>query len=259
MKSSCDNKIIRGIEVQGVVFCGPSGELHDDNEDKQQEEENLKALEAYWHNKGFEEGQSSGFAAGLKEGDEQGYNRGKDEGMNQGLEEGKKQAFEEGMKEGYEKSKTELVDVFDLVNSMADRVTEEKQRLVNLFKPELIKFAMGVCEAMLRFELSHPQVLVSAIERLILDAKPILSGEKINVVLSPDDLKMLEERLNDIKYDPHDVRKIHFETDFAIPRGDLRVETPMGLINFDVNRLLSDLQTDLLEVKDEPETETNTL
>ena len=62
--TSSHNRIIRGANVKGVVYCSPSGQLENEDHQDKQERQNLKSLEDFWYNKGHQEGEKIGFQKG---------------------------------------------------------------------------------------------------------------------------------------------------------------------------------------------------
>ncbi len=247
MKSSA-NKVIRGASVHGITFCGPSGELKGETEEKEEEQDNLKALEVFWKNKGFQEGKSQGFDEGLQEGEARAYQKGFDEGKNQGMELGKQEAYESGLNDGHLKAKAEYADVLVVASQIVEDIKEQKDMLLDQWKPEIIKFCIAISESVLRSELESKTALTRLVDQLIVQAKPIFANEKVRVVLSASDYANLDGK-NQLHLDEEQQRQISFTFDPSITEGDMRIETPLGLLNFDIKRLLNDLQTKALELK----------
>lgn len=258
MTSSPKRGIIRGAEVMGTVVFGPDGyvEVGEDKQTKThhtkdaslaEEHKNLKALEDFWYQKGLKAGEQKGFEEGWKEGDKKGYIRGVEDGKKIGFQEGEELGKEEGLNSGYEKAHRELIASIELVNKMANQLAFEKEEFLEKIKPEMIRLSMAVCENILRRELQIPESLTLLIERLLLQVKPIIIEGTVNVFLSPEDLDMIESYLDDINYDKEDITKLNFSADSQIKRGDLRLETDLGIVNFDVERQVKELQVQIMK------------
>ncbi|MCH9627540.1 MAG: hypothetical protein S4CHLAM2_11810 [Chlamydiales bacterium] len=154
---------------------------------------------------------------------------------------------DKGEKVGYYKALEESKLFLTLLQTVTRRVLEQKNRLLDQLKPEIIEFAMSVCEQVLRKELSQPQTLVRLIHSLLAVATPPLKEDTIKVVLAPDDFLMLEKNFDHIHYDKKEVKEIRFVSDPLMRRGDCRIETTSGLLNYDISRELNDLQAKVLQ------------
>ena len=206
-------RILRGDKVEGLEFCHVPFESIQEKLEKPKEEE----LESY------------------RQGLQDGYETGKSEGL------------DIGFKHGIEKSREELKSSIILLNTIAAAFRAKQEEAFEQAKPEIINFSITICEAMLRSELSKPKVFQEQIKRLLIHAKEILKDVSIDVVVSPEDWKMLEQSLSTSSSDIEDLRKVNFIADKTMEKGNCRLETSLGLVNFDVKRHLNDLERRLLE------------
>jgi flagellar biosynthesis/type III secretory pathway protein FliH len=55
------------------------------------------------------------------------------------------------------------------------------------------------------------------------------------------------KNMSDIGYSSEDWQNINFIANEGMQRGNCRLETPLGLVNFDIERLLRDLEIKVLE------------
>lgn len=155
--------------------------------------------------------------------------------------------FEKGEKVGHQRALEESKTFLDLLQVIARKVLEQKERLLDQLKPEIIEFSMVVCEQVIRKELSQPQALVRLINTLLNLAHPELKNDPIHIILSPEDYLLLEEIFSHIQYDAQKLAEIQFKSDPLMRRGDCRIETKSALLNYDISRELSDLQTKVLQ------------
>jgi len=154
---------------------------------------------------------------------------------------------EKGEKIGYYKALEESKVFLDLLQTMTRKILEQKNRLFDQLKPEIIEFALSVCERVIRKELTQPQALVRLINSLLTSIAPSLKHDTIQIVLSPDDFVMLEKSFNQIHYDKREIEGVRFVSDPLMRRGNCRIETKSGLLNYDISRELADLQAKVMQ------------
>ncbi len=154
---------------------------------------------------------------------------------------------ESGLEEGYRRAKIENKSFITLLQSIARRLLEQKEQIFSQLKPELINLAMIICEKIIRKELSSPMTLVKLIDSELSSMSIHLQEESVSIVLSPDDLILLEKHLSKIFYDKREIKKLHFVSDPHLLRGDFRIETAKSLLNCSIQRELEDLQQKILK------------
>ena len=251
MKSSrSESDILRGAEVSGVVFCTPSGEMETQEERQQQDQQNLQALEQYWHNKGLKEGKLQGFDEGYQEGEKEGHRKGLQEGLERGREEGLAEGNEKGLKEGIEKAQQELDQALAIVNQLTSKLNDEVEGFLGKNHAELISFTLCVCERILRRELSQQDNLQKLIQMLFDQAGSILKGKRVDISVHPDDLELLEGGLAFLKIDSQLRENTTLIANPSLERGNCQLDTDLGLLNFDIRRQLDSLEKRLLEISE---------
>jgi flagellar biosynthesis/type III secretory pathway protein FliH len=243
--------IIRGAQVQGVVFCSPGGTLETHDTVARQEKEQLKGLETYWYAKGLKDGRTAGFDEGYSRGQEEGFRKGSSEGDAKGRKEGKAEGIAQGKNEAEKDSKDRFDHAIRDAEQIAQKIREECQGIYDKIRPEIISFSIEIAEAIVRRELSDKDRMKKLIEELLLQAKPIVTDEPIEVFLSEKDFKNLENSLETIKAPHIGSGKIHFTPKGNLSPGDLQIESSLGLLRFDVKRQLADLEAKVLEVSED--------
>jgi flagellar assembly protein FliH len=153
-----------------------------------------------------------------------------------------KRGVELGTKKGYEKTHDELKTLIKLLQTIAEKLLEQKQKLLDQLKPELIEFSITVCEKVIRKELGQSESFVKLMNSLLLYASSHFRHDSLNIVLSPEDLLMIEEKLVEIHQDRRESASIQFRSDPDMRRGDCRIETPTALLNYSISRELDHLQ-----------------
>ncbi len=157
-----------------------------------------------------------------------------------------KKGQKKGEDEGYDRAKKEFAAFYTLLQSLADKILEQKKRLLQQLKPEIIDFAITLCERVIRQELSQPEKLVRLIDTLLTAATTSINGDMVKIILSPEDLVLIESHRNKIQYDKREIKGLRFVPDSAVKRGDYRIETKRGILNCSIARELEDLRSKVL-------------
>lgn len=153
-----------------------------------------------------------------------------------------------GERIGYEKAYHELGLLYDLLQNVTHKLLEYKQKLLDQLKPEIVEFVIAVSERVIRKELSQPHTLARVIHTLLLAALPALKEDHLVIALAPEDYALLAQNVEWIQYDLRENKEIHLLSDPLVARGDCRIETKSGLLNYDIQRELSELQEHVLHV-----------
>jgi len=175
----------------------------------------------------------------------------KKEGEGSFIEEECRKAFQKGVefgeKIGYEKYAQENKPLLELLPALSRKFFEQKNKLLEHLKPEIVEFCIHVCERIIRKELSQPETLAALINSLLKVCMPQLSHEKIDIILAPEDLVMLENHLSQIYFNKREIEGIGFRADPLIKRGDCRIEAKSGLMNYSIARELAGLQAKVVQ------------
>jgi flagellar assembly protein FliH len=240
--------IIRGADVEGIIFCSSKGGGLKQGDGPQTEDDDLKALELFWYNKGKKEGREEGLDEEYKKGQQEGYEKGLSEGKTQGFEEGIEKGKEEGFEEAESKIRADFLVGISILDKASQDFNETRNTLFDKAKPEFISLAIEISKKVLQQELNNPSSFSKLIETLLMQAKAITHNEVTNVTLSPEDYEMLEGNFELIKFDKNDITKLDFISDPNVKQGQCRIETSMGLVNFDIDRQLKNIEEDLLGI-----------
>lgn len=166
--------------------------------------------------------------------------------INNILQEERERSFQLGLKKGealgYEKARNELSLAFHTVHKMGEMLHEQKTQLLNQMKPEVIEFALSVCEQVLRKELSQTETFIKYLQSL-LTTMHISSVDGIfHVFLAPEDLIMLDPFFSEIESILNPIKDIRFLPDSTLTRGDCRIESKTGLLNSSIAREIENLR-----------------
>ncbi len=141
----------------------------------------------------------------------------------------------------------EVKSLLDVLQTLSHKLLDYKQRLLEQLKPEVVEFSISVCERMIRKELSQPEVMVKLINSLLSYAASKIHTDTVHLILSAEDLVTLENHLASIHYDKREIGGVTLRSDPLMKRGDCRIETPTGLLNYSLSRQLDDLQSKVLQ------------
>lgn len=158
-----------------------------------------------------------------------------------------KKGEEAGEKLGYERALFEMKGLFGLMQTLTRKLLEQKKRLLDQLKPEIVEFSVAVCERVIRKELSQPESLARLISSLLSVRDPNIAQERLKILLAPEDLMMLEGYFDRIHYDQQEIEGVSFKADPLIQRGDCRIEGESALLNYSIARELSDLSAKVLQ------------
>ena len=247
-KEQTPRHIIRGVQVEGIAFLDPNTKTVSELSQEIRAQSQAKMKEVLHHKKDISRDHPEELEEIWKEGENEGYRRGLLEGQKQGYDIGREEGLETGFREGMDKTRQELQKLLQLVNSVAMGLAVKQEGIFEQIKPEIITFILTICEHVLRRTLSDSKIFIGLIERLLVETKLILKDGNVKVVLSPDDLMMLDHYLKSIVYDKEEISKLQFVSDKNIENGNCRIETSLGLINFDIKRIMGDLEKKVLEV-----------
>lgn len=156
-----------------------------------------------------------------------------------------KNGFEKGESIGYEKGLAEGKVLLNLLQKMADKLLEQKEKLLDQLKPEMIEFSLKVCERIIRRELSQPESLAKLISSLLSTLDGGVKSGTIDIFLSSEDVALLQNHHDQINL--KGALGFRLIADPLVRRGDVRIENKMGLLNYDISRELAELQMKILQ------------
>lgn len=165
--------------------------------------------------------------------------------LEKSYEEGYQAGKEIALQEGRQSLQTSL----EALNAVISALNSRKEELFEALRPEIITLCLAVCENILTKTLEKPSAVVKVVEKVLDYAAPLVKDACVDVFLSPQDFESLKEPLTArFSKDKH----VSFVPDASIRKGACRLETPLGLVNVDISRILADLKTKLLEAQPLP-------
>lgn len=176
------------------------------------------------------------------------YQKGLDEGRKQGYEAGRSEGLEEGFRNGLESSQTQLKDTLNMLNLISASFQLKKEELFEEIKPEIIKFNLHLMEKLLRQQLENPILFTHLLEKLLQQVGSIMKNVPVHLCVSVEDAQMLKNHLQTDGLLSEILPLVNLVEDSLVERGNCRLETPLGLLNYDIKRLLKDLEIKVLQV-----------
>lgn len=176
------------------------------------------------------------------------YQRGLEEGRRLGYDTGRQEGLEVGFHKGAEFAHNQLKDAISMLNLVAAAFQIKKEELFEQVKPEIIKFNINLMEKLLQQQLTQPAIFAALIEKLLQQVKSNIKDVAINVILAPEDAHMLKANFQTIGLLSEALPRVNLIEEPSMARGNCRLETPLGMLNYDISRLLKDLEIKVLEV-----------
>ena len=112
-------------------------------------------------------------------------------------------------------------------------------------------FALAICKIVLERELSQKEYLKALVELLLVKSRSFTEKQQVEVFLSPEDYALIKDQLTDIKYDEKWVTGIEFFDDPELLAKEVKIETTLGLMKFDIARHLDDIEKEILAKHEE--------
>jgi flagellar assembly protein FliH len=208
--------ILKGAKIEGTVFCNA-----------QKPKEVPPEIES---------------AAGTE------YKRGLEDGRQQGYEGGRLEGLGLGFQQGEMIVHDQFKDALGMLNLIAASFQMQREELFKQIKPEIIKFNINLMEKLLQQELKNPEVFISLIEKLLQQVESVIKNVSINVIVSPEDGQLLKANIQTLGLPSQALSRINLLEESTMERGNCRLETSLGMLNYDIPRLMKDLEIKVLEV-----------
>ena len=243
--SNSSSRIIRGKgkQIHQTIYCHP--EEHSLKEEEQ-EQEQLRALETFWENRGIEKGRKLGREEGQREGNEIGYQR----GLREGREQGRNGGREEGYLAGKEKGERELYDSlekqFALLCDLKREWLQKRDHLLKEMKPEWIQLALAISKKILQAELQNPKSFIEHLERIFEGAQKIMKKQSISIQISLKDWEKMQDHLREMDLSSYQIEEWKWEIEKEFPEGSIRIQSPLGIFSFDIGAELERVEKALL-------------
>ena len=143
---------------------------------------------------------------------------------------------------GYESALSELEGLFLILQKLISKLLEEKKRLFEKLKPEVVELSLSISECIIRKELSRPETLIKFIQTLLQECIEEGGCDFVRILLSPKDASLIKS------YTKEDTLEgLLLSSDSSIVSGDCRIEMRSALLHHTVARELSELQAKILQ------------
>lgn len=215
---SAVSRIIRGAKIEGIVFYSAGEQSPSETVSHSSIEEAIKKAER----------------DGLEHGQWQGYEAGKSEG------------YESGFKQGQKSSQLALSEAVSLLALMASEFKEKQEKVFEELKPDIIKLCLNISETLIKHELADKQRLLNHLISLLTQSQSLLAEATVEVHLSSEDYAMVHSALDQSVSSHDELKAISFISDKNVDKGDCFISSSLGMLNFNIKRLLNDFEVRLL-------------
>lgn len=175
----------------------------------------------------------------VKEGREEGYQKGHEEGA----EEGHRQAFEQASME-FRNATRKLIEA---LQAMLRDVEEQRKRMIEKAKIDLVALAIAVAEAIVKREIVKDEKITVLNVRKAIE----LSSRKSDLVIRvhPDDLKAMKEFVPELQQTFASLTRVDIVADDRVMRGGTVVTNPEGVVDADIRTQLQEIERELLDAR----------
>jgi flagellar assembly protein FliH len=240
MNEFFSDNILKEEKITGSIFYNISNKSSSQIEKSSQQENKPEDSPSFINSKHVEKirrsAETSGYKRGLHKGQQQGYAAGRQEGL------------EIGFKQGALIAQDQFKDAVSMLNLIAASLQIKREEIFELLRPEMIKFNIRLMEKLLQEHLKNPSALMTLIEKLLLQIQSTIKDVPIKVLVSPEDYQIINQNLANIDSSSATVSQIHLLSDVTVQKGNCRLETTLGMLNYDIPRLMKDLEIKVLEV-----------
>lgn len=154
---------------------------------------------------------------------------------------GHKEGMEQGLKEAAEKS----AEMFSHIESILAEAEKARAEALSAAKKDVLDLAIAVARKVTSAETRiNPEIILNNIREAI---RRVNDKENVTLVISPEDLKMVEDNRDDILHTIAGLKHVRVVEDPAIERGGLVIETNYGTIDACVSSQLAELEKALRE------------
>ncbi len=228
MDKPLSSKIIRGTKIKGRCFFPDVQQVASSSSD------DPLLLSSSLPLNQIDNKEQKAYLNGLKCGQEQGFNTGKLEG------------YEEGLQESRKLSNEEFKNATLLLKMVMLNLQETKETLAESIKPEIIKLCLLICEKILKTHLKNSKHLLKFLTELVNQVASSLADFPITLALAPEDANLLQKQCDKGYLCLSHLDPMKIIIDSKLMRGNCRIETSKGLLNFDLTRLLTELELNTL-------------
>jgi len=167
--------------------------------------------------------------------------------------ESKESGYSQGYEEGKEKAKQDInVQMKDLIKELQDSIetiNSERDKIFLSLKDDVARLIMSYVKKIIKLELKiQPEIILANIEKAL---NEISSKDSITIILSREDIALVEDHSDDIKNSIRGLKNLRFLREPYISKGGCEIETDYGSIDATIESQLFELEK--LVLNDAPE------
>lgn len=154
-------------------------------------------------------------------------------------------AFQEGKQAGLALARKEREQELGVLRSVVTTLQRQREQLLRESEVTIVRLAYEIAKKIIHREAqTNPDVILYVVRESI---KRAAEGDKLTVILHPEDLAVVHACADSLTDDPEINGKIEFKSDAKITRGGCRVETSLGNIDAQIETQLEEVEQALLE------------
>ena len=167
-----------------------------------------------------------------------------DDARREGLELARREALEEATQRERERVAAETAGLAELLRRAASAIEEKRSELAAAGERDLVKLALAVASRIVKAEVQAGKPI--AAENLRRAVELTVHRQELKVQIHPEDLKLIETYLPELRRDFADLQKVALEPNEALGRGGVVVQTREGSVDAAIATQLEEIERGLL-------------
>lgn len=192
--------------------------------DEEQGPNNVKVTAEEIFKKAYEEGYRKGFEEGRIKGEKEGY----EEGLKLGLNEAD-QRLKQKERELNQKLEENLIEKTKEIEVFLKKAEEELKNLILNLDEEVLTLSLKIAKKIVLKEIEVDREMLLRIIKEALNY--IIEGTEIIIKVAPSEYPFLIKSIEEEKKVPLQNYKVKILSDPALSKGDLHIETKMGIVS----------------------------
>lgn len=168
----------------------------------------------------------------------------RDDARREGLELARREALQEASRLERERVAAETAGLAELLRRAATAIEEKRSELAAAGERDLLKLALAVASRIVKAEVQAGKPV--AAENLRRAVELTVHRQELKVQVHPEDLKLIETYLPELRRDFADLQKVVLEPNAALGRGGVVVQTREGSVDAAIATQLEEIERGLL-------------
>jgi flagellar assembly protein FliH len=167
-------------------------------------------------------------------------NKKREQIFSEAKESGYKEGYEEGKQKASEDIKNQMSELINALQNTIDTINTERDKIFFSLKDDVARLIISYVRKIIKLELkTQKNIILANIESAL---KEISSKDSITIILSRDDIELVEEHSDEIKSKIRGLKNIKFLIEPYITKGGCIIETDYGSIDATIESQLFELE-----------------